>query len=246
VPEAGKEFIKRLAGLHFKDKMDNYKYSIGASMRPFIKAGDLVYYKKPSLADIKTGDIILYKDKQGKLILHRVIYAAVKQGDCFLLAKGDAVDAVDALKITEKELIGKVFKVERKQRIINLEKFPHCLINQSLAFLSRFKLNPARIKRLYLDKILNILFAKISFLNFAKAKIDYIFYPPKQIRAVLGNTVLGVIEVENNIKDEEGYRISRFRVKYLGQVLGVKKGLLEHAKRFVREKRAAFGAGGCI
>jgi len=226
--------------------MDNYKYSLGSSMRPFIKAGDLVYYRKIALADIKTGDIILYKDKQDKLILHRVIYTAAKQGGCFLLAKGDAVDAVDALEITEKELIGKVFKVERKQKIISLERFPHCLINQSLALLSRFKLNPARIKRFYLEPILNMFFGKISFSNFTKAKIDYIFYPPRQIRAVLGNIVLGVIEIENNIKDEEGYRISRFWVKYLGQVLGVKKGLLEHAKRFVREKRAAFGAGGCI
>jgi signal peptidase I len=45
----------------------------GSSMRPCLRGGEIVTIKKVSPASLKTGDLVFFKNAQGKLVLHRLV-----------------------------------------------------------------------------------------------------------------------------------------------------------------------------
>ena len=77
---------------------------LSGSMEPNIKTGSVIYYHKVNKEDLKVGDIITFKtDTKKEYVSHRI---NAIDGDSYE-TKGDANNAVDPLKITYEDIIGK-------------------------------------------------------------------------------------------------------------------------------------------
>ena len=101
-----------------KDKEFRLKV-FGNSMKPFIKDGDIIGVKKVDYKGISIGDVILYYvDK--KVFAHRILYKRRRDGGEFLIVKGDFVGSFD-FKVQPEQVLGKVVKIEKKEREIRLE-----------------------------------------------------------------------------------------------------------------------------
>ena len=115
------------------DKRAPFKFKArGFSMLPFIKNDDVVTISPLIDHSIGFGKSVVFIDPQtGKLVIHRV----VGQKGSYYFIKGDSVTNVDGF-IPEKNILGIVTKVERKDRVINLGLGPERLI---VAFLSKIR-----------------------------------------------------------------------------------------------------------
>jgi polysaccharide export outer membrane protein len=89
----------------------------GSSMYPTIKDGEMITVQPVEISNIKTGDIVLYRNRTG-VIAHRVIY--VKGTDQLLLC-GDSSNSFDAPVMPE-QILGKVTSIKRGGRKILLDK----------------------------------------------------------------------------------------------------------------------------
>ncbi|RNB81419.1 signal peptidase I [Brevibacillus nitrificans] len=77
---------------------------LSGSMTPTFTTGSIVAVGPAEFKDIKQGDIITFKDTEGRTITHRVI----EKQESNLVTKGDANDAADTAPVTADRLIGKV------------------------------------------------------------------------------------------------------------------------------------------
>ena len=85
----------------------------GRSMTPFLQPGrDTVYLKKP-VAPVKTGDVVLYKRKNGQYILHRVYRAAPQE----LQLIGDGQTGIEP-GISPDSVLAVVTAVRRKGKLL--------------------------------------------------------------------------------------------------------------------------------
>jgi ATP-binding cassette subfamily B protein len=101
---------------------DNHQLSFsmrGNSMYPTLKADDVGIVEKCSSADLKIGDIIVFK-QNGKLIAHRLISIVVENGIYLLVAKGDKNLHKDQ-PFTVEALVGKVCSFQRRNKKKRLE-----------------------------------------------------------------------------------------------------------------------------
>lgn len=112
---------------------DNHQLSFfmrGNSMYPTLKAGDVGIVEKCSAADIKIGDIIVFKQNR-KLIAHRLISINAENETHFFVAKGDKNLQPDK-PFTVKELVGKVCSFQRRNKKRRLES-PKMKLNRFIA-----------------------------------------------------------------------------------------------------------------
>jgi signal peptidase I len=118
---------------------------LGASMFPWIRTGDLVFVRACSLEQAARGDVILF-ERDARLFVHRVIRRdATGVGDgarrhgatsgSILITKGDALDATDA-PVTRAEFLGRVIRVHRGNRHLDLESMGRVLLGKLLARVS--------------------------------------------------------------------------------------------------------------
>jgi signal peptidase I len=118
---------------------------LGASMFPWIRTGDLVFVRACSLEQAARGDVILF-ERDARLFVHRVIRrGATRFGDGaaghvatsgnLLVTKGDALDATDA-PVTRAEFLGRVIRVHRGNRHVDLESMGRVLLAKLLARVS--------------------------------------------------------------------------------------------------------------
>jgi signal peptidase I len=112
---------------------------LGASMFPWIRSGDLVFVRSFSYEQASRGDVVLY-EREGRLFVHRVIGAAVagavaKQGGA-LITKGDALDEEDE-PLTRAEFLGRVIRVHRGDRHIDMESMGRVIMGRLIARFSR-------------------------------------------------------------------------------------------------------------
>ena len=91
---------------------------IGGSMSPIMKSGDSIF-AKPAQA-LTVGDIVLYK-RAGGMVAHRLIGISLEAGGRVFLTKGDAFAGED-YPVPERDIVGKVYAVERAGRVFNLDK----------------------------------------------------------------------------------------------------------------------------
>ncbi|MCD6301393.1 MAG: signal peptidase I [Staphylothermus sp.] len=61
----------------------------GYSMFPLLREGDIVFAYKPKPADIREGEVIIYRSIDGKLIIHRVVEVVIKDNRYYYITKGD-------------------------------------------------------------------------------------------------------------------------------------------------------------
>lgn len=90
--------------------------SEGASMRPILYPGDVVFYRKTSFSRCKVNDIVLIKKKED-IFVHRIIYLT----STYCVTKGDNNSNSDG-KILPREIVAKAVQAKRRGRIFNLEQ----------------------------------------------------------------------------------------------------------------------------
>jgi len=113
----------------------NYDYFLvqGRSMLPTIKQDQKVKILKTK--DVKIGDIIVFKIKNKKNKINRIIHRIVKINGNEVITKGDNRFNCD-VSITSKEILGKVIKVGNK----SIDKNYYDLINPFIARISKYSM----------------------------------------------------------------------------------------------------------
>lgn len=111
------------------------------SMMPLIRPTDKVTIKGCSAGDIRRGDIILF-NRNNQLYIHRLL---IKKQDVFI-TKGDKVLTLDQ-PVKLNHFMGRVIKIERHSKILDLEKQPWVIINKFLYYLSKLQVKSLSIAR---------------------------------------------------------------------------------------------------
>lgn len=154
----------------------------GNSMAPLLLDSDLITIKQVPFLKLKVDDIIsFFKNK--KLVSHRIVYINKNISDPYVITKGD-FNFKDDGKIYDKEIMGKIVRVKRKDTsfaITSLYQFNAYYylreIDYFLSILRRNKINYIILKGLPLylyinNKIPNRIFADCDILikpkNFKK------------------------------------------------------------------------------
>ncbi len=91
----------------------------GASMRPFLRDGDLLHVQPVSLPAIRRGDVVLCRAGD-HLVAHRVINIRREHGQFILIVQGDALAYPDG-RIFPDQVLGRVVTVERDGRPIRMD-----------------------------------------------------------------------------------------------------------------------------
>ena len=120
----------------------------GRSMQPAILDGDLITVEPVSLADIKRGDIILYRSTMG-VTAHRVvrIYRGNGSATLFIL-RGDAPGSPDE-RVDSQDVLGKVVWLHRGGRLVDPYSWRAMVYRTALLSGSRLK-RWIRLKAAYL------------------------------------------------------------------------------------------------
>jgi len=94
----------------------------GRSMSPVILSGDRVVVKQASAGDLYPGDIVLFLDAAGGMVLHRMIFRKNKKSSRQFVCKGDTLWRADE-SVTADRVIGKVEQIIKPSgKVIRLAK----------------------------------------------------------------------------------------------------------------------------
>ncbi len=79
------------------------------SMSPTYSAGDWVTYEPiDDCSVLKQGDIIVYEDKDGNSVVHRIVEIIKDDsGSLSFITKADANNIIDDVPVTEDQIIGR-------------------------------------------------------------------------------------------------------------------------------------------
>ncbi len=106
----------------------------GGSMMPWLRPGDTLFVRRETPQGITPGEIVLYA-RRGRLYAHRVIRKRWEAGKSLLVTKGDTLPDADPL-VSSEELLGRVTRICRGQRQINLQTSPRLFLGRVLTYLS--------------------------------------------------------------------------------------------------------------
>ena len=90
----------------------------GSSMAPFLAHGRDTVYLSRIINPVKRGDIVLYRRKNGDLVLHRV--CRLEEGGFSMV--GDAQDVIES-GIAPEQLLAVTIAVRRKGRLLTRNSF---------------------------------------------------------------------------------------------------------------------------
>ncbi|MEW5736898.1 MAG: signal peptidase I [Thermodesulfobacteriota bacterium] len=125
----------------------------GRSMSPFLQGDEFVTVRREPVKKMRRGDLVLFRDARGFLVLHRLMGKKRSGNRSFFTTKGDAVDLADE-PVAEERVLGRVCAVEPAdgggERDLASLRFR--LINRALYLLHRMPVVPGilrLIRRLY-------------------------------------------------------------------------------------------------
>lgn len=108
--------------------------AVGTSMVPAVQPGDLLSIQLVDPNEISPGDIVVYARDQ-RLIVHRIVRTSAGSiGPC-LVTRGDRLLRDDP-PVLQDDLLGRVTRIERKQRLVNLRPFSN-VVEQALCMVLR-------------------------------------------------------------------------------------------------------------
>lgn len=116
----------------------------GRSMAPFLKGGEVLTIKKACPSSLRKGDLIFLRNRNGFLILHRVIKKIKAQNNIFIFqTKGDSTIYSDEA-VLENNILGKVCLIEKtisrgKTKSIDMESSLWKIMNFIIALVSIIK-----------------------------------------------------------------------------------------------------------
>lgn len=130
------------------DSSINLKVSvIGESMSPVLRKGDAVYLEPVDSKDLSIGDIVLCKTGE-RMMAHRLVEICYKGSETIFVTKGDTFSSVD-FPINGRDIIGRVYAVEKWGRVFNLKKGIFSIIDRFAYFISPLTTFFYNIKRWY-------------------------------------------------------------------------------------------------
>ncbi len=89
---------------------------VSGSMEPDIPLGSIVLTQKQS--NLKTGDIIAFKDSEARTVTHRIAQIVTKNGTDYFQTKGDFNNSPDSNLISEGAVIGQeIFQIPYLGRV---------------------------------------------------------------------------------------------------------------------------------
>jgi signal peptidase I len=115
--------------------------ALGGSMFPWIRPGDLLFVRKCEFEAVSCGDVILF-ERDGRFFVHRVIRRVLladvesnSNKNHALITKGDALDGED-LPVSADQFLGRVIRIHRRRRHIDLQSLSRTLLARVLARVS--------------------------------------------------------------------------------------------------------------
>jgi signal peptidase I len=124
----------------------------GRSMWPSIRPRDIVFVQRAGMNQVCAGHIVAFA-RENRVIIHRVLSRMQESGagdrEEVLLTKGDALDGAD-FPVSREEFLGRVTRIHRGRRHIDLESMMRQCLGRFVALLSpfsRFFYNPLRCLR---------------------------------------------------------------------------------------------------
>jgi hypothetical protein len=118
-------------------------------MEPIICPQDRVIVRASRLENLKPGDIVLF-ERDSTLHVHRFLKKCFYDKECFLLSKADTSLLADE-PVPEAQLLGKVIRIVKKARIIDLENLQGRVMNRLLHLFLLLKMRSyvlaSRLKR---------------------------------------------------------------------------------------------------
>ena len=91
----------------------------GTSMLPWVRPKDIVLIRQTGIENVRCGDIVLFR-RQNLLLVHRIVKKQGSLEAAQFLAKGDAHPTHDGI-VEEQELLGRVMRIYRQGRRIDLD-----------------------------------------------------------------------------------------------------------------------------
>ncbi len=93
--------------------------TIGTSMYPHIRFGEVIHVEPVEISGLVVGDIVVYTSDR-RMVAHRVIRRGEDAEGSFVLAKGDSFHVFDC-PVREEQVIGRVVAIERNGRARRLD-----------------------------------------------------------------------------------------------------------------------------
>ncbi len=93
----------------------------GKSMHPSIQSGDIVSIQTVAINRIRLGDLVLFRDHNNGLVLHRLLRKRIPGLAHHLQSQGDALSYADK-PVPHSHLLGRVIRIER-----STENNPHTI-----------------------------------------------------------------------------------------------------------------------
>jgi len=116
----------------------------GKSMSPFLRGGEIVHIKRVHPGTLKRGDLVLFRNEDRLLLLHRVIdWKRGTNGRITFQTLGDRLFRPDD-PVPGDRLLGKVSRIEKRGpghriRMMNLEDPGWVFLSRVLAFIHLVK-----------------------------------------------------------------------------------------------------------
>jgi len=107
----------------------------GSSMLPWVRPGDIAVIRRAGATDVRCGDVVLIHREQ-RLFVHRLVKKHGSLESTKFLAKGDAHPGDDGL-IHGQEILGRVMKIYRDERQIDLDEPRHLAMAILISQISR-------------------------------------------------------------------------------------------------------------
>ena len=107
----------------------------GSSMLPWVRPGDIAVIRRAGVMDVRCGDVVLIH-RESRLFVHRLVKKHGSLESTTFLAKGDAHPGDDGI-IEGQEILGRVMKIYRGKRRIDLDEPRHLAMGILISQFSR-------------------------------------------------------------------------------------------------------------
>lgn len=86
----------------------------GQSMAPSLEGGEFVHIRREPVKRLSRGDLLLFRDDRGFLVLHRLVGKAKKGGKALLKTRGDALGRADE-PVEPSQVLGRVCAISDEE-----------------------------------------------------------------------------------------------------------------------------------
>lgn len=93
----------------------------GASMQPLVRDGDILLVRPVDAQAVRRGDLVLFHDELGRVVVHRVIGVHAGRAGRRFTMQGDAVSQPDGV-IPEARIFGRLAAIERNGNRIEMDE----------------------------------------------------------------------------------------------------------------------------